>query len=71
MKQFRISILTLFAVLCHHLTLRLVYTDKEDTGIQRPIQNMEGKAYRLNGVLLEKPVENEIYIFNGKKIIKQ
>ena len=54
-----------------HFTLRLVYTDKEDTGIQRPIQNMEGKAYRLNGVLVEKPVENEIYIFKGKKIIKQ
>ena len=54
-----------------HLTLRLVYTDKEDTGIQWPIQNMEGKAYRLNGVLVEKPVENEIYIFKGKKIIKQ
>ena len=54
-----------------HVTLRLVYTDKEDTGIQRPIKDMEGKVYRLNGVLVEKPAENDIYIFNGKKIIKQ
>ena len=54
-----------------HLTLRLVYTHQESTGIQQPLKDMEGKAYRLNGVLVEKPAENEIYIFNGKKIIKQ
>jgi hypothetical protein len=54
-----------------HLALRLVYTDKEDTGIQLPLKNVGGEIYRLNGTLVEKPAENGIYIFNGKKIIKQ
>ena len=54
-----------------HLTLRLVYTDKDITSVQRPIAVEEQKAYRLNGTLVEHPAANEIYIMNGKKIIKQ
>ena len=54
----------------NHLTLRLVYTDKENTGIQHSTANMQGKVYRLNGNLVEEPAQNEVYIFNGKKIIK-
>ena len=52
-----------------HLALRLVYTDKEDTGIERPMVSQEAKIYRLNGTLVEEPAENDIYIQNGRKII--
>lgn len=54
-----------------HLTLRIVYADKEDAGIQRPLMNQEAKIYRLDGTLVDAPAERGIYILNGKKIIKK
>ena len=54
-----------------HFTLRLVYTDKEDTGIEHPVVYQEGKVYRLNGTPVEMLTEKELYILNGKKIIKK
>ena len=52
-----------------HLTLRIVYTDKEDAGVQRPIVNQEAKIYRLDGTLVDDLIERGIYILNGKKVV--
>ena len=54
-----------------HLSLRLVYTDEKNTGIEHNVVLLQSKAYRLNGTPAEMLTEKELYIFNGKKIIKK
>ena len=54
-----------------HLALRLVYTDKEEMGIEHAVVRSQSKAYRLNGTPVEMLTEKELYILNGKKIIKK
>ena len=54
-----------------HLALRLVYTDKEETDIEHAVVRSQSKAYRLNGTPVEMLIEKELYILNGKKIIKK
>ena len=54
-----------------HLSLQLVYAEGEDTGIEQPVAAQQGRAYRLNGTPAEKLTEKEIYILNGRKMIKR
>ena len=50
-----------------HLTLRLVYAEGEDTGIQpQHTSTAQGKIYRINGMPVDVPVKGEVYISNGK-----
>ena len=61
-----------FGNISRHFGLQLTYAKDVDTDIQHQHGVKEqGKAYRLNGTPVEVPAENEIYILDGKKIIKR
>ena len=51
----------------HNGTLRLVYAEGEDTGIQlQHTSTTQGRIYRINGMPVDVPVKGEVYISNGK-----
>ena len=52
-----------------HLTLRLVYTDKEMTGIARPTESRDAIIYRLDGTRVSILPHGEVVIVNNKKIV--
>ena len=52
-----------------HLTLRLVYTDKEDTGMTPPTASRDAIIYRLDGTRTSFLPQGEVVIVNNKKIV--
>lgn len=50
-----------------HLTLRLVYAEGDDTGIQpQQTSSTQDVIYRINGMPVDVPAKGEMYISNGK-----